>query len=549
MSRSFDRRTFLAGALAGAAAAAGASAFGASPAGAVYTNGSGLNGISTAKPKRGGTLVFGVDAEEQGFDPTTARYDEVGFLYARTVFDPIAILTANGGWAPYLAKSLTPNADYTAWTITMRPDVVFHDGTPCDSAALNLNFEKQLASALSGPAIKSFVKSTTVLSPMAVRFDMTQPWVSFPYALADSQLAYMVAPSMLNSSNGTSNPVGTGPFIFGEWVPNSHYTSHRNPHYWRHGLPHLDTITFKPVIDPNARSQALQTGTIDMMVTNTPQNQVEYRGNKSWAYVDDTGSVVGEPDLNLIQLNCAKPPFDDPTMRHALARATNTKEFARVIGLNIGAPATGIFVPGSPYYSHTSYPSFDMSMAKHLVSQLRASGKNPSFTLQTIPNQDVIRGAELLMQNWTAAGMKVQLSIVQQNGLIDNALTGAYQAVTWRQFGASSPDLNYVWWSTETATPSGPFSLNMARNSDPRIQAALLAARSSPSHTQTVAAYQKVNKLLAQDIPYVWLNRSPWAIVASPKVQNWNNPTTPSGAKALGMHLGVVWPTQIWKSS
>jgi peptide/nickel transport system substrate-binding protein len=487
MSRSFDRRTFLAGALTGAAAVAGASALGAAPAGAVYTNGPGRNGISTAKPKRGGTLVFGTDAEEQGFDPTTARYDEVGFLYARTVFDPIAILTADGGWAPYLAQSITPNADYTAWTITLRPNVVFHDGTPCDAQALNTNFEKQIASALTGPAIKSFVVGTSVTGPLSVRFDLTQPWVSFPYSIADSQLAFMAAPSMLNSANGTNHPVGTGPFIFGEWSPNSHYTSHRNPHYWRHGLPYLDTITFKPVIDPNARSEALQSGTIDIMVTNTPQNQVEYRGNKSWAYVDDTGTLVGEPDLNMIQLNCSKPPFNDPTLRHAMARATNTKEFARVIGLNIGAPVNGIFVPGSPYYSQSGYPSYNPSMARTLVSEVARRSGTPSFTLQTIPNEDVIRGAELLMQNWEAVGMKVSIATIQQNDLIDNALTGAYEAVTWRQFGASSPDLNYVWWSTETATLNGPYSINMARNVDPRIQTALLSARSAKSHAESVS--------------------------------------------------------------
>ena len=57
------------------------------------TNGPGRNGVSTKTPKKGGSLVFGVDAEEQGFDPTQARFDEVGVMYARTVFDPLTIVT------------------------------------------------------------------------------------------------------------------------------------------------------------------------------------------------------------------------------------------------------------------------------------------------------------------------------------------------------------------------------------------------------------------------------------------------------------------------
>ena len=103
------------------------------------TNGPGRNGISRANPKRGGSLVFGVDAEEQGFDPTQGRFDEVGVMYARTVFDPLTIVLANGDWAPYLAESVVPNASYTTWTITLRPNVVFHDGTPCNGAALVTN--------------------------------------------------------------------------------------------------------------------------------------------------------------------------------------------------------------------------------------------------------------------------------------------------------------------------------------------------------------------------------------------------------------------------
>src|SRR6202030_1026813 len=111
MSRTFDRRTLLASGAAAAAGVAGASMLDLENlAGAASTNGPGLNGVSKLTPKKGGSLVFGVDAEEQGFDPTQARFDEVGVMYARTVFDPLTIITEQGGWAPYLAESVVPNA-------------------------------------------------------------------------------------------------------------------------------------------------------------------------------------------------------------------------------------------------------------------------------------------------------------------------------------------------------------------------------------------------------------------------------------------------------
>src|ERR1700680_1624539 len=163
MVSKFDRRTLLASGAAAAAGFAGASATGLGwdgLAGAV-TNGPGRNGVTQQTPKKGGSLVFGVDAEEQGFDPTQARFDEVGVMYARTVFDPLTIVLANGNWAPYLASSVVPTSSYTTWTVTQRPNLVFHDGTPCDGAALLTNFEAHAKSLLTGIVIKPTLQSIT----------------------------------------------------------------------------------------------------------------------------------------------------------------------------------------------------------------------------------------------------------------------------------------------------------------------------------------------------------------------------------------------------
>ena len=204
------------------------------------TNGPGRNGVSTQKPVKGGSLTFGIDTEESGFNPSTARWDEGGFLYGRTVFDPIAIVNAAGGVEPYLAESITSNEDFTTFTITLRPDIVFHDGTPLDADALHQNIEATASGVLTGPAFADF-SSATVTGPLTVTIDMKEPWAPFPYYLAQAQTGYIAAPSMLNAPDGgTSNPIGTGPFVFQDWVPNSHMTATRNPHYWRKGYPYLE---------------------------------------------------------------------------------------------------------------------------------------------------------------------------------------------------------------------------------------------------------------------------------------------------------------------
>ena len=544
MTQSFDRRAFMAG---GLALGAGAAMLGAleGEAGAAQTNGPGLNGVSTARPVKGGSLTFGIDTEESGFDPSTARWDEGGFLYGRTVMDPIAIVNASGGVEPYLAQSITSNEDFTVFTITLRPGIVFHDGTPLDGNVLHLNIEKQATSVLTGPAFADQIASASVTGPLAVTINMKTSWAPFPYYLAQAQTGYVAAPAMLNSSTGTSHPIGTGPFVFSDWVPNSHMTATRNPHYWRKGLPYLNSITFKPIIDPNARADALETGEVDIMHTNSPSSLLQFRDDKKWAYYDNSGQVVGQPTVQCIMLNTSAAPFNNKTLRMAMAKCINRAQFAKVIDKGIDTPMGGLFIPGSEYYTKTAYPAYDPSGAAKLVKQVeKETGQPVSFKLNSTGNSDVLRAAQFLQQAWQQAGMTVTINTLAQSTLINDALAGTYQATTWRQFGAVDPDLNYVWWSTSTTSP--PLALNMARNSDPRIQAALVAGRTTNEKPDRIKAYQQVNQFLGQDIPYLWLARDTWAVVANPKVQNFANPTTLQHSKAIAFDEGVLWPTQIW---
>ncbi|MGO9854601.1 MAG: ABC transporter substrate-binding protein [Acidimicrobiales bacterium] len=549
MTQSFDRRSFLAGGLALGAGAAMIGALGeAGEAGAAMTNGPGRNGISNAKPVRGGSVTFGIDTEESGFNPSTARWDEGGFLYGRTVFDPIAIVNAAGGVEPYLAESITSNEDFTSFTITLKPGIVFHDGTPLDGQALYTNIEKQATSVLTGPAFATNIQGVSVSGPMAVTLTMKSSWAPFPYYLAQAQTGYVAAPSMLNAPDGgTSNPVGTGPFVFQDWVPNSHMTATRNPHYWRKGYPYLDSITYKPIINYDSRADALVTGEIDMMHSNAPDNLLQFRGDKKWSYYDNSGQVIGQPTVQCIMLNTAAEPFNNATLRKAMAKATNRAQYAKVIDKSIDAPMNGLFLPGSEYYTSTAYPSYDPSGAAALVKQVQQqTGKHVTFSLNSTSDPDTLRAAEFLQQAWQQAGMTVNINIIAQATIINNALAGSYQATLWRQFGAVDPDLNYVWWTTQLA--SGPLALNMARNVDPRIQTALVAGRTTDVKADRVKEYQAINQYLAEDIPYLWLARDTWAVVASPNVQNFANPTTLQGSKAVAFDEGVLWPTQIWVS-
>jgi ABC-type transport system substrate-binding protein len=136
---------------------------------------------------------MGLEADEAGFDPTYAHFDSVGVCYARTVYDPLAIPLADGTVAPYLAQSITPNGDHTEWTITLRPHVFFHDGTPCNAFAVAYCMNQCKASQLVNFTLGYMDEAKPVNgSDVALIVKMNRPWVTLPdrlYGYTGGQVA------------------------------------------------------------------------------------------------------------------------------------------------------------------------------------------------------------------------------------------------------------------------------------------------------------------------------------------------------------------------
>jgi len=223
-------------------------------------------------------------------------------------------------------------------------------------------------------------------------------------------------------------------------------------------------------------------------------------------------------------------------------------QYAKLMDLGVAQPAYGIYQKGSPFYGPTSYPKYNQSTAKKLAAAYKKKhGKALSFSINVVAAPQNIRQGEYLQQVMKNIGVNVTVKTYQQNDLINQALFGTYQATEWSQFGSISPDTNYVWFSPTTAHATG-LSINMARNIDTQIEQAFYTGMGSTNVKTRIAAFKKINERLGADIPYVWTDASFFALVSKNNVQNWNNPTTPAGKKALGQDGGTWWPTQMWKS-
>ena len=544
-----DRRTFLGrgAATAGAVVLAGAAGTGlaacSSRVGSTVTT-TAPSGTAGA-PRRGGSMTIGTMAEVDGFSPSQNRWDTNGLLYANTVYDPLMAVAEDGTIQPYLAKSLTPNATYNEWTLTLRPGVTFHDGTPLTSTVVKHNFDALAASSLTSGAVAG-IASVTTPDGMTVAFRLKSPATGFAAGLT-TQAGYIVAQATLDQGAAASvTPVGTGPFVFGSWQPNSHFTATRNPHYWQQGLPYLDQVTFRPIVDTTQREDSLRTGAVDALVSIDAKTFAHFDGAPGYQALFETSPVIGSPTMGFMLLNCARPPTDDLRIRTALAKATDQVAIQKVFGAGSVQVIDGIFLPGSPYVGHPAYPAHDAAGAKALVRQYAAAHGTPSIQISTTSDPRTVQLVQVVQQMWGSAGIDVSITIVQQANAIIDLLTGEYQAVPSAQFGAVNPDLNYPWLSTTTVQPIGTVGLNFARNSDPAIEQAFLTGRSTLDHAARVQAYRTVNERLGVDLPYAWIGRDIFPFAAVDRVQGIRRLTLPGGDAGYAYNEGVFFPAHLW---
>ncbi|MFI5041044.1 MAG: ABC transporter substrate-binding protein [Acidimicrobiales bacterium] len=518
-------------------------------------NGSGASSASTTTPaaltpKPGGKVVMGVEAEIDGFLPTANRFDVTGLTYATTVFDPLATYGSDNKVHPYLAESITPNADYTVWTIKLRPNITFSNGDPLTNADVVADLQAHQKSSLTGPAITNIQSVAPGPDNLTVIVTTKTPWVPFPVYLT-GQVGMVFSPKMLTDPQGSQHPIGTGPFILKEWVPGNHFIATKNPNYWQKGLPYLDSVEYRPIVESTSRDSSLAAGTVDVIHSSDPQTTVDLKGNNSVNMITDAGAV-GEVEEVFIMLNTGKAPLDDVTLRQALAYATDRKKVVATIDFGLEADSNGPFGnPGSAFHGPTGYPDFDLAKAKALVAQYEQKHgvtSVPTFELGTTNSGRNLQEVSLLQQMWADAGIKVTIKQVEQSQFILYALQGNYNAYLWRQFGEPDPDGDYVWWSSATAAPEGALSLNFARNKNPKIDADLQTGRTSADTATRKAAYQDIATQFGTDVPYVWLNEALWQIAAKKSVHGILDWTLPDGSKGVDHTIGGFFlMSHVWQ--
>ncbi|TXK43226.1 ABC transporter substrate-binding protein [Nonomuraea sp. C10] len=483
-------------------------------------------------PKAGGKLVYALSADANGLNPVTDQFAAQSYSMVTTIIEPLVSMDAEGAWKPYLAESLTPNDKYDEWAIKVREGISFHDGIALTGDIVKANLEAQQASPLN-TAVFQPLDSIELTDPMTVTVKLKQPWVAFPYYLA-AQVGMIVPPSSLADPQAASlKPVGTGPFVFKEYVPDSRMVVTKNPRYWRSGLPYLDEIEFRVLPDSQTRAQTLEAGGVDAMGTTRDEDIVKY-GEQKDAYTVYRTQGMPAPEYTFM-LNTAVPPLDDVRVRRALAHATDRDAVVSTLRGGLTEPADGPWTKDSKWYSDQgAYPAFDLAKATALVKEVEAEKGPVEFEVISTPDPNTMQGVELVQDMWRKAGIDVTIKQADQPDLINRAVIGNYHATVWTAFSSSDPDGEYIWLHQAYAQPVGKVSLNFTRLKDEQLSKALDIGRVSPDEAARKQAYATVQERLREQVPYVFLDHlTTGAIIAKTKVRGIDEQMLPDGEKRL----------------
>jgi peptide/nickel transport system substrate-binding protein len=493
-------------------------------------------------PVRGGTVVWGLEAETDGLNPISGRWALSGHMMGSAIFDPLAVIDDEGVAVPFLAESFEANDDFTEWTIVVRSGVRFHDGTPLTAGVVADTLMLHKDSAVTQKAVYDMASATAV-DDRTVKVTMSRPWSTFPYILT-TQAGYIPAPSMLDVPEEARTPIGTGPFKFQNWDYGRSFTATRNPDYWARDengvqLPYLDGIEFRPIVDPQARTEALIEGDVDAINTWTP---AEIR--RLAATPDVKLLTFSEGEEEFVMLNASKAPFDRLTARQAVAYATDAASIRDALGTDYMLEATSLWAPGQlGATDDDGYLRFDRAKAAELVQQYQAeTGRPLAFSLIGASDQRIRELQQLLKQQWEAAGMQVELLTVDQADLVVNGALGNYQATIWRNYGHPDPDVELVWFHSRSI--GDPVSLNFSRFSHAELDAAFERGRTTQDEAVRADAYAEVARIINQNAIHIWLDRVTWAIASQPDVNGYG-PAANGSIQTLGPK---PWVGRLWKS-
>jgi peptide/nickel transport system substrate-binding protein len=382
---------------------------------------------SSTAPHHGGSITV-LEGDSfagawPGLDPATDTDGAANQSYMDAIFGELYQLGQGGKWIPDLATNISATDGGKTWVFTLRKGVTFTDGTPFNAQAVAYNWARDLKSSCT--CKPEFLSPPTITVTGTYTIELKLSYVDAPL-LADMQddiFDWIASPTAIKTMGETAfalKPVGAGPFTVVSDSPSSELVLKANPHYWQKGLPYLKTLIFKPVLDDETALKDLESGAAQAYEgMSTPSLAPAFRAHFTTTVEPSTSPYD-------IQLNTSIAPFNNILAREAIYYATDTPLLdSKLFG--DAYPVTQSFTAAAGLFYEPKVPgyiTYNLAKAKALVKQVGGI----SISLKTITSPVAQTLDEALAEMWEAAGMKVSLQNYDLTGLIDQFLSGKWQA-------------------------------------------------------------------------------------------------------------------------
>lgn len=407
LGEGLGRRQFLRG-IAATGAVAGAGGLIAACGGSGSSGGTKKLTNTNRQLKHGGSMTAGFTggSSSDTMDPhQSLTYLDSARL--QCVFQPLVQLNAAAQIEYVLAESITPDkGSLSEWIIKLRPGVTFHNGKAFTADDVLFNFQRIYSNGFAGKGGLGPIdlKTTKALDKHTILVKMTRPFASFVEQLASFWVNLYIAPAHFDPAK----PVGTGPFVFKSFTPGQRSVFTRNPHYWKSGLPYLDSVTIADFSDPNALQDALTTGAI--------QGAAALDGQQIAALANTSGiTTVISPSGGIVPftMRVDQAPFDDVRVRQAMRLLVNRSQMIDSALDSYGVVASDVFSPFDPDYDHslTRPAEGDIPKAKALLKSAGKEGLKVTLTTSAIATGTVAM-ATVLKQQAQAAGVTITINNV-----------------------------------------------------------------------------------------------------------------------------------------
>jgi peptide/nickel transport system substrate-binding protein len=500
------------------------------------------------EPLYGGDLTMLVEAITATWDIPDATCVTSCMTVMRAVADPMTIVNEAGDIEPFVLAGFEANEDFTSFTLTMRENVTFHDGTVADGAAVMRNLTEMKQGLLHSQVLADMDPEMTLIDDMTVQVDFALPTAVFGHYISE-RTGYLIAPSFWDDPDRAGKPViATGPFEMVEWTIGEQTVLRRYDNYWRtdgegRQLPYLDSITVRPIEDVSTRRATMEAGDADVNHDSFGENKDFWLGE----WTDDGGGVFTGPvdkETTYLLLNNAEgSPFADPALRRAIALCTDLEEYKllRSPGNDI---ANGPFAPGTlGYLEDTGYPQFDADAGNAILDEI---GRPDTIIYGTTNVPSNLITATLIADMWSRnCGLNVVIDQFDQAQLVTIAITGDFEVFLWRNHGQIHPGNEGLWWHSRNATG---IALNFGRIVDTDLDALLEAAWATEDQAELDSLGQQMNQIFGTQVYNIWLNWTEWNNPYQANVHGVDHVSLPSGGVARASVAGRMFLGEVWKS-